>query len=196
MTVREAVEARRSIRAYQPEPVADADLKLILEAGRLAPSGCNLQPWRFVVTTDPALKTRLADEGTLFEGNRDVCRQAPAVVTFVADLKAHCRAAEMPESLKARFEGMDDDQLAAYASLNIDIAIAQMNLQATELGYGMCWMMAIDPAKCAEILAVPAEFRVVAISPLGKPAESPDPRPRLEMAMIVFADVFGGKLSF
>jgi nitroreductase len=195
MTVREAVEARRSIRAYQPEAVADTDLKLILEAGRLAPSGCNLQPWRFVVTTDPALKARLAEEGTLFDGNRDACSQAPAIVTFVADLKAHCRAPEMPESLKARFDGMDDGQLAAYAGLNIAIALAQMNLQATELGYGMCWMMAIEPAKCAEILGVPADYRVVAITPLGKPAEAPEPRPRLTLEEVAFADVFGGKLS-
>ena len=52
MDVFEAVQERRSIRAYQDEPVPREKLEKILEAGRLAPSAKNLEPWHFIVVTD------------------------------------------------------------------------------------------------------------------------------------------------
>ena len=52
----DVIRTRRSIRAYRPDPVEPDKLDRILQAGRLAPSACNLQPWHFVVITDPALR--------------------------------------------------------------------------------------------------------------------------------------------
>jgi len=52
------IQDRRSIRDYSPEPVSDEDLALILEAARLAPSGENAQPWRFIVVKDEATRKK------------------------------------------------------------------------------------------------------------------------------------------
>ncbi len=48
----EAVMTRRSVRSYKPDPVPEDALNRILEAVRMAPSGSNRQPWKFIVVTD------------------------------------------------------------------------------------------------------------------------------------------------
>ena len=53
------IHDRRSIRDYSDEPVSEEDMRMILEAGRLAPSGENAQPWRFIVVRDPDTRERL-----------------------------------------------------------------------------------------------------------------------------------------
>src|SRR5512138_44552 len=61
MDILKAIESRRSIRKYKPVPIPDGDLKKILEAGRLAPSAGNKQPWGFVVVRDTGGKKLLAE---------------------------------------------------------------------------------------------------------------------------------------
>ncbi len=56
LPVHEAIESRVSIRKYQPEPIPPEDLREVLRLASLAPSAWNLQPWRFHVVTDPAIK--------------------------------------------------------------------------------------------------------------------------------------------
>lgn len=56
----EAIERRRSIRKYKPDHVSDDILKSLLESARMAPSGCNAQPWRFKVVRDKETKRKLA----------------------------------------------------------------------------------------------------------------------------------------
>ena len=56
----EAIFTLRAIRRLKPDPVPDSDIRDILEAAIRAPNGGNQQPWRFIVVTDPELKSRLA----------------------------------------------------------------------------------------------------------------------------------------
>ena len=89
MTVEQAIRSRRSIRRYDPEaPVTEEDLTQILEAGRLAPSGINMQSWVFVVVRDPELRQRLADEAMLLPANTQMCREAPVLLVCCARLDA------------------------------------------------------------------------------------------------------------
>ncbi len=52
LTVKEAIEQRRSVRKFKPDPVPAEDITELLNAARLAPSGCNAQPWRFKIVTE------------------------------------------------------------------------------------------------------------------------------------------------
>jgi len=61
MDVLKAIETRRSVRKYKPVPVLNGDLKKILEAGRLAPSAGNKQPWGFIVVRDAERRKKLAE---------------------------------------------------------------------------------------------------------------------------------------
>src|SRR3954470_15701837 len=80
----EVIQHRRATPDFESRPVPDEDLKHILEAGRHAPSGYNLQPWRFVVVRDPAQRKAL--RGAAF--GQPKVEDAPVVIVAVAALKA------------------------------------------------------------------------------------------------------------
>src|SRR5947208_2308475 len=80
----EVVKNRRATPDFDSSPIADADLKQILEAGRNAPSGYNLQPWRFIVGRDAAQRKAL--RGAAF--NQPKVESASLVIVAVAALKA------------------------------------------------------------------------------------------------------------
>ena len=58
MDVSEAIKKRRSIRKFKPDPIPEEKIRLLLESARLAPSGTNTQPWRFVVIKDNDTKKK------------------------------------------------------------------------------------------------------------------------------------------
>ena len=60
MTVHQAIRNRRSVRAYSPKPIPDDVLQRMKDALRLAPSACNIQPWKFILVTDAKLRQGLA----------------------------------------------------------------------------------------------------------------------------------------
>src|SRR5947199_9897648 len=80
----QVVVERRATDKFDSAPIPDADLKQILDAGRHAPSGYNLQPWRFVVVRDPAQRKAL--RGAAF--GQPKVEDAPVVIVAVAALKA------------------------------------------------------------------------------------------------------------
>lgn len=215
MTVQEAIAARRSIRKFRPDPVAPDHIRAVLEAGRLAPSGCNCQPWRFIVVRDPQVRQRLAQDAMTLPGNTEICLQAPVLLACIAWNDAHCDIPERMEELavadpdwvqpvvakrsgrtmRSRFDTMPEPERRAYMEQNVAIALGYMMLQATELGYGTCWMGAFSREIAAEILGLPEAMSVVAITPLGLPAHEPPVRPRLPLEMLAFGDTYGSPLE-
>ena len=85
LTVKEAIRERRSIRRFKSDPVPDEMIHQMLEAARLAPSGTNRQPWRFIVVTDAAEKAKLRE---MCMGQAFV-EQAPVVIVCCADLTVY-----------------------------------------------------------------------------------------------------------
>ncbi len=65
VAVGDVIARRVSCRSYRATPVPEAHLQQILEAARLAPSACNMQPWRFVVVRNPDLRRRIVQQGFL-----------------------------------------------------------------------------------------------------------------------------------
>jgi nitroreductase len=152
MDVIAAIRERRSVRRYESKPIPPQDLKTILESARLAPSAANRQPWHFVVVQDPENKQRAA--------------QACMNQTWMAEAGAIIAAVGLPEVSSKWYP--------------VDVAIAMENLvlAAKGLGYGTCWIGAFEEAKVKEALAIPENLSVVALTPLGVPADQPAPRPR------------------
>jgi len=169
MEVLEIIRRRRSIRRYKPEPVKDEDLARILEAGRLAPSAGNRQPWYFIVVRDEETKKRVAEAamGQMF------IAQAGAVIVGVSDPEASPR----------------------WHDRDVMTAMEHMILEATELGYGTCWIGAFREEEIKGILGIPDKYKVVALTPVGVPDESPPPRPRKPLGEIVFLDKWGERLK-
>jgi len=147
MDVFEAVQKRRSIRAYESTPVPKAVLEKILEAARLAPSAGNVQPWHFIVVTDAGKRERLA-ESILVR----FLKEAPVVIVGCGDQKASPK----------------------WFMVDVAIAMQNMVLTATSEGLGTCWIGIFNESKVKELLKIPEKFRVVALLALGYPREKFD----------------------
>lgn len=164
MDVFKAISDRRSIRKYRAKDVEENKLERILEAGRLSPSAANRQEWKFVVVRDAAIKQQLVAAA---RGAISVAEAPVVIVGCAADASA-----VMP--------------CGQYAyTVDLSIAFAYMILEAQELGLGTCWLGAFDEGAVKKALDIPEEVRVVAMTPLGYPAESPSQRPRKSMKEIV-----------
>jgi nitroreductase len=202
LTVQQAIRQRRSIRSFTDKPVPDDIIRELLEAARLAPSASNRQPWRFIVVTDPKERARL----------RQICwdqafiEQAPVVFVCCADLTAYAQPSRLKrsqefmdygvnETLSGRFADpelraallkMPDPDLGifvAIAAANVYIAVEHMVLTATTLGLGSCWVGALgDEGEINAMFGLPKTTVVVAVLPVGYPAVTPPPRPRISLS--------------
>jgi nitroreductase len=163
MDLMQAIRARRSIRNFLDKYVEEELLLAVLEAGRLAPSARNMQDWRFIVVRDAATRSLLAKAAR----DQQFVGQAPVVI-------AACGTSDMVMTCGQ----------PAYA-IDVAIALDHMTLAAAARGLGTCWIGAFYEDLVKEILGVPPEIRVVALLPLGYPAEEPEPRPRKSLDEIM-----------
>ncbi len=180
MEVLEAIKTRRSIRQYRADPVDDRTLELVLEAARWAPSWANSQCWRFVVVRDKDIKAGLA--ATLIGDN-------PATIAILTAPLAIVACAGLGVSGYYR-KALATDKGDWYM---FDVALAMQNLTlaAHALGLATVHVGLFDSKQAEAILGVPPGFCVVEMTPLGYPDQQRDPRPRKELAEIVFHDRFG-----
>jgi nitroreductase len=167
----DVVRKRLSVRSYKPDPVPEEVLNRILEAGRLAPSAKNYQPWKFIVVKDPAVREALvpACRGQASVG------QAPVVI---------CACALTEQAWK----GMGGYWSAE--SVDLTIALEHMMLAAAAEGLGTCWIGAFVEADVKKVLAIPENVKPIALTPLGYPARPSNPRPRKPLSEIVCHDRF------
>ena len=209
MDVSEAIRTRRSIRKFKPDSIPDEKIKLLLESARLAPSGTNTQPWRFIVVKDDDTKTKLQKAAH----NQRHVKRAPVIIVCCADLKAFkefpVRVDELIESgalpertrevfipyLKKGMSTVTKDALMVAAAANVAIAVEHIVLQAVEIGLGTCWVRWYEDNQVKEILGIPDHIEVMALLPVGIPDEDPAPRPRLGLDTIVYSDRFGKKYT-
>lgn len=206
MDVAEAIQKRRSIRRFKPDPVPDDLIQQLLESARLAPSGSNTQPWRFIVIKNAETRQKLQAASY----NQRHVGQAPLIIACCADIKAFgefperieelITAGALPEKTREVFVpslkkgGMSADikwHLQIAATGNTDIAIEHIVLQAVELGLGTCWVRWFDDNKVKEILEIPKNIEIIALLPVGYPAEDPLQRPRFDLKKIVCYEKYG-----
>ncbi|HET6489625.1 MAG TPA: nitroreductase family protein [Syntrophales bacterium] len=194
LTTKEAMERRRSIRKFRPDPVPDDCIRALLDAARLAPSGCNAQPWRFKIVTDPAIRQQLADAAH----SQQFIADAPVVIVCCADIKGYLDGTvsgiqdlgrigavegRIVEILVDRARQMKTtrtvDEIGPRIASNVAIAIEHIVLRALDFGLGTCWIRLLDEQKVKTIFGWDENIAVVALLPLGYPAESPAPRKRM-----------------
>lgn len=178
MDLFQALHERRSVRKYKLDPVPADTLTKILDAARVAPSWSNLQCWKFIVVRDPETRSRLAE--SLFDKNpakKALKEQAPVTIVLCAD----------PKESGAQYS----EDYSNYYMLDAGLAMQQFMLAAHAEGLGTCWVGWFDEAKVREICRIPADQRVIALTPLGVPAVQPSPRPRKELEEIVYTEEWG-----
>jgi len=171
MSVLEVVKKRQSIRKYKEDPIPEDVLHRVMEAARLAPSGKNLQPWKFIIVKDQGLKEKLAEAafGQYFMA------KAPLIIV----------ACGFPDECYAHM-----GRYMKSWPIDVTIALEHLILQAQEENLGTCWIGAFEEKQVKPILNVPDEVRVLALTPLGYPDEEPVFRGRKSLEEIVSYDKF------
>lgn len=196
MDVREAILKRRSIRKFKQLPVEPEKIVELLEAARLAPSGSNRQPWRFLVLEEPEIRGLVADVSPQM-----FVRQAPVIILCYADLRCwlpeHVKQGrkELGKSGSVDAKDMEMDlslvgsnpldtsakELESYipnAFLDVGVAIEHIVLSAVELSLGTCWCRLVDELKLQEIFKLPGYYKFVSMLLVGYPDQDPPQRPR------------------
>lgn len=169
----EVIRTRRSIRSYKPDPIPNDVLMRILEAARIAPSGSNRQPWKFILVKNEELKKKLAAACH----NQMFIAEAPVVVV-ACGYNIHWN----------RGEYMGDLSML----VDVSIAFTHLILAARAEGLGTCWIGSFSNDKVKKLLGIPEDVNVVAITPLGYPKDESfgEPGPRKPLSEIISIDKF------
>ncbi len=180
----------------ETRPVARADLDYVLEAGRLAPSSLGLEPWRFLVIEDHALRRHLRPACW----NQSQITSAGAVIVILA-LTAELRTetgyarrmlrrlvateGELDEAMQI-YHGITHGDLAAWSVAQCHIAAAEMMLAAAAIGIDTCPMGGFEPEAVAEVLGIDrSRFEVALLLAVGYRAQPQPAKHRLPLREIV-----------
>jgi nitroreductase len=156
MGVMDTIRARRTIRFYEQRPIPVSDLRELVEAARLAPSGGNLQPLEYVLLHDQEVVSQIFP--TLAWAGGVTPRRSPpegkrpvAYVVFLINREV-------------RSSGGEHDAAAA---------IENLLLAAWEKGIGGCWIGSVNRDEVRRILGIPDHLHIDSVVSLGYPAEQP-----------------------
>ncbi len=167
--------SRQSDRAYDPNrPVEKDKLERILQAGCIAPSACNAQPWKFIVVDDPELKNKVADAtSNRILGLNHFTKQAPV----------HLLIVEEKVNLSSGLGGWVKDK--TFSMIDIGIAAAHICLAAEDEGLGSCILGWFNEEKIKSLLGIPAGKRVMLDIILGYSTQPKRAKKRKEPNKII-----------
>jgi nitroreductase len=208
-TLSEAIAQRRATPSFDGTPIPNEDLKRIIEAGLQAPSGYNMQPWRFIVVRSPEQRKKLRWASF----NQAKVEEAPAVIVACGDADGW-RTGDLEEMLRmGRESGMPENyaeqarenianylsnhpNLTAWLNKQVMIAFTSMMLMAEVLGYDTAPMEGFEQEKVREVLKLPLSYHVVALLALGRlRGEDKFDGGRFSMGVTVFENEYGRPLK-
>lgn len=145
----ECLKTRRCVRAYEDKPVPREILEDIVDCGRLAATAINIQPWAFIIVTDPQTKKRIAE---ISDHGKFIEQAAACVAVFCED----------------RTYYLEDGSAATQNILNA----------ARAHGLGACWVAGDKKGyarEIGELLGLSDFYKLVSLIPIGYPAQTPSP---------------------
>jgi nitroreductase len=209
-TLSQAIAQRRATPSFDGSPIPSEDLKKILDAGLQAPSGYNMQPWRFIVVRSEEQKRRLRAASF----NQAKVEEASAVIVACGDADGW-RSGDLEEMLRLGREGGMPENYAEQAKVNIPnylsnhpnfamwlnrhvmIAFTTMMLMAEVLGYDTAPMEGFEQEKVREVLKLPLSYHVVALLAIGHlKGNDKFQGGRFSPSRMVFAEEFGKPIKF
>lgn len=164
MDVFDCIQSRPAVRRFRSEPIPEAILKKILQAGRQAHSQRNRQPWRFVVVQ-----------------NRETLQQIGALASsgpYIADA---------PLAIALAIDGAKNPYIDATRAAEC------LMLTAWSEGIGSCWVGGMDRPKIKELLAIPEEAELVTVIPFGYPTdeEKTQKKVRKRLSTVAYRERYG-----
>lgn len=206
----QAIRDRRATPSFDGEPIPAGDLRQILDAGLHAPSGYNIQPWRFIVVQHPEQRKRLRAASY----NQAKVEEASAVIVACGDRDgwrkdlddvirmgraggmSESYAAQAAQSVPAYLSSFTSDQMAGWLNKMVMIAFTSMMLMAETMGYDTAPMEGFEQARVCETLKLPMSYWVVALLAIGH-LKGPDKfnGGRFDMSHTVFGEEYGKPLK-
>ncbi len=204
----QVIAERRATPSFDGVPIPDADLKKIIDAGLHAPSGYNMQPWRFIVVRTPEQKKRLR----LASYNQAKVEEASAMIVACGDADGW-RNGDLEEMLRlGKDGGMSESyseqarqsiptylshhpNMAMWLNRQVMIAFTHIMLMAEVMGYDTAPMEGFEQEKVREVLKLPLSYHVVALLGIGhlKGTDKPNGG-RFEMGRVVFDEEYGNNM--
>lgn len=173
MDFQQLVSSRQSDRAYDRErPVEPEKLARILEAGRLAPSACNAQPWKFVVVTDKDLTGKVGKAAAGLGMNK-FAKDAPVHVLIVEE------SANITSLLGGKVKGKH------FPLIDIGIAASHMVLAAENEGLGSCILGWFDEKEIKQLTGIPSSKRLLLDIIIGYPLKGKRKKIRKEREKVI-----------
>lgn len=166
------VKERYSVRKFSEKKVEKEKVDLILEAAKLAPTACNLQPQRILVLDNEESLLKLKN-CTAYHFN------APLAILICYDKEI---------SWKRKYDGKDGGEVDSA------IITTHMMLEIANLGLGTTWVGSFDPAVMSSIYELPENIVPIALLPVGYPAEDSVPHSNHESRLELEKTVFYNKL--
>ncbi|MFO7678883.1 MAG: nitroreductase family protein [Chloroflexota bacterium] len=184
MNLFDVINSHRSIRQYKADPVPEAVLTEILEAGIRASSSGNMQTYSIIVTRDLALRRQLYEPHMA----QNMVLDAPVLLTFCADfhrMRHWLRLSQAPDNF---------DNFMSFMIAAVDATLVSENvaLAAEAKGLGICYMGS-TLANCDQIgrlLKLPPNVVPVVGFSVGYPDEDPAPRDRLPLSGLVHQETY------
>ena len=169
----ELAQARQSDRSFQPERKIDREvLERIIEAGRIAPSACNGQPWHFTVVTSDELLPQVA-RATSSLGMNKFVKDASALVLITHE------STNITSKLGCGIKDKD------FPMMDLGIASAYITLAAEDEGIGSCILGWFDEKKIKQLTGIPEKKRLMLIVALGYAAKPKRKKVRKEWGKVV-----------
>lgn len=167
------VASRQSDRAYDKNrPVESDKLDRILEAGRLAPSACNAQPWRFVVVTEPDLADKIG-RATAGLGMNKFAKDAPVHILVVEE------SANISSLLGSKVKDKH------FPLIDIGIAASHICLAAENEGLGSCMLGWFNEKEIKKLTGIPSSRRLLLDITIGYPLKEKRKKIRKDKSKIV-----------
>lgn len=187
------VKKRRSIHAYESDPVSEEDVNKIIEAARWAPSGANSQPWELIVVRKKELRERIVDffkeqqelsyrveQTTAPERRFPSYRNPPQGMPGFADAPVLIVVCGDPRTQEAYPLKAKLDRGASNFYSSLAGAFLYMHLAAAALGLGSQWVSAsgmdLMQGRLKQLLGIPYEFEIYDMMALGYTAREAKPR--------------------
>ena len=206
----QAIRERRATPSFDGTPIPASDLRQILDAGLQAPSGYNMQPWRFIVVQQEEQKRRLRAASY----NQAKVEEASAVIVACGDRDGWRKdldemlrlgraggmsegyAAQAEVSVPAYLSSFTEDQMTGWLNKMVMLAFTSMMLMAEVMGYDTAPMEGFEQDKVHEVLRLPLSYWVVALLGIGH-LKGPDKfnGGRFELNHSVFGEEFGKPLK-
>ncbi|MHB1020980.1 MAG: nitroreductase family protein [Acidobacteriaceae bacterium] len=205
----QAIRERRATPSFDGTPIPPADLKQILDAGLHAPSGYNMQPWRFIVVQSPEQKKRLRSASY----NQAKVEEASAMIVACGDADGF-RNGDLEEMLRlGREHGMPENyaeqakntipnylsnhpNMDMWLNRQVMLAFTHMLLMAEVMGYDTAPMEGFEQEKVREVLRLPLSYSVVALLAIGHlKGQDKFDGGRFDMSRTVFGEEYGKPLK-